>query len=83
MKRSFTVKAVWDDEAKLFVSHSDIIGLHIEAETVDAFEEIMRDVAAELVIANHFSAPEIASTPIKDLVPAIFWERPDEAPKAA
>ncbi|NJR44191.1 DUF1902 domain-containing protein, partial [bacterium] len=70
MKRTFTVKAIWDAEAGVFVSDSDIVGLHIEAVTLDAFEAIMHDVAAKLVVANHMTAPEIASTPLKDLVPA-------------
>ena len=27
---NFFVKAVWDEEAKVFYSDSDIVGLHIE-----------------------------------------------------
>jgi len=45
-------------------------------ERLDEFEEVLKDVAADLVFANHISAEEMASTPIKDLVPAIVWERP-------
>lgn len=77
MQRTFTVKALWDEEAKVFISESDIIGLHIEADTIEKFEEIMQDMAVEFIIQNHLSAPEIASKSIRDLVPAILWQRPE------
>ena len=32
-KRMYSVTAHWDDEANVFYSVSDIIGLHIEAST--------------------------------------------------
>ena len=76
MKRSFTVKAVWDNDAGVFYSESDIQGLHIEAVTLDEFEEIMMDAAPDLIVANHISAPDIAECPLKDLIPAILWQRP-------
>ncbi|MCY4154929.1 MAG: DUF1902 domain-containing protein [Gammaproteobacteria bacterium] len=76
MKRSFMVKAVWDDEANVFYSESDIEGLHIEAVTIAEFEQIMMEVAPDLIVANHLSAPEIAAHPLKDLIPAILWQRP-------
>jgi hypothetical protein len=76
MKKTFYVRALWDDEAKRFYSESDIDGLHIETDTVDEFEEVMKDVAAELVLSNHYSAEELASIPLKDLTPIILWERP-------
>jgi len=76
MKKSFYVRALWDSEVKRWYSESDIHGLHIETDTLDEFEEVLKDVAADLVFANHISAEEMASTPIKDLVPAIVWERP-------
>jgi hypothetical protein len=75
-KRSFTVRAVWDEEAKVFYSESDILGLHIEAADLDEFESVLFDVAPGLVIANHITGPEFASVPLKDLIPAIVWERP-------
>ena len=81
MQRSFSVKAVWDSEAGVYVSESDIIGLHIEAATVEEFEAIMRDVATDLVIANHISNDQLNSLPLRDLIPTIVWERPN--PKLA
>ncbi|RNC97095.1 MAG: DUF1902 domain-containing protein [Oricola sp.] len=38
MPRTYTVRAVWDDDAKVWVADSDIEGLHIEADSIDAFE---------------------------------------------
>ncbi|RIJ21561.1 DUF1902 domain-containing protein [Henriciella barbarensis] len=76
LQRSFFVRACWDEEAKVFYSESDIEGLHIETETIAEFEEIMRASAIELIIANHVSPQEMSSTPMKDLVPSIFWQPP-------
>lgn len=82
MKRAFTVRAIWDEEAGVYVCESDIEGLHIEAPTLDEFEDIMRDEASELIASNHYSAFDLANTPLKDLIPAIVFERP-ASPAAA
>ena len=76
MKRTFFIRAVWDTEAKTYYSESDIDGLHIEAPTLDAFEDVMNEVAVELIMSNHVTMPDLISTPIRDLVPAILWQRP-------
>lgn len=81
-KRTFFVKALWDDEAKVFYCESDIEGLHIEAETIDAFEDVLFDVGVDLMVANHISLPDLAEKPLRDLIPAILWQRP-ELPAAA
>ena len=52
-KRSYLVRAFWDEEAKVFVLESDIIGLHIESPTLDEFEEVLKEVGPELIVANH------------------------------
>lgn len=75
-KRMFSVTAHWDEEAKVFYSDSDIIGLHIEAATVEEFEAVMMDVAPGLVIANHFSKSELQSAAPEDIIPTILWQRP-------
>ena len=49
----FIVTAVRDGEARVFRSESDIVGLHIEAETLTDFREVMADIALELILANH------------------------------
>lgn len=77
MKHTFRVKAVWDAEAGVFYSESDIEGLHIEAATVDEFESVMLEVAPELIMVNHRSVSELAQNSLKDLIPAIVWQRPD------
>jgi hypothetical protein len=41
MKRTFFVRAVWDDEVKRYYSESDINALAIETDTLDEFEEVM------------------------------------------
>ncbi|MGH6855864.1 MAG: DUF1902 domain-containing protein [Aestuariivirga sp.] len=80
MKRTYFVRALWDSEAKVFYSESDIFGLHIEAATIEEFESVMNDVAADLIIANHYSAQDIATIPMRELVPAILWQRPEKIP---
>ena len=56
MKLTFSVKAIWDNEAQVFYVQSDIEGLHIEATSLDEFEEIMLDTAPELIMVNHWIA---------------------------
>lgn len=72
----FYVRACWDDEAKVFYSESDIIGLHIEADTLDEFEEIMKTCARDLIFENHVKA-DWSQRPLRDLVPSILWQRPE------
>lgn len=76
MKRSFKVSAVWDADAGVYYSESDIEGLHIEAASLEEFEAILMEVGPDLVLANHVSPQEFASTPLRELVPAIVWQRP-------
>ena len=82
-RRSFSVKPVWDNEAGVYVADSDIIGLHVEAETLDEFRALVMELAPELIVSNHLSAAEMASKPYKDLVPAIFWLPPEKLETAA
>ncbi len=74
--RTFFIKAVWDAEAGVFYSESDIEGLHIEARTIDEFEDVMRENAVEMIVSNHISKDELASKPLKELIPGILWQRP-------
>jgi Domain of unknown function (DUF1902) len=52
MKRLFKVKANWDDEAKVFVSQSDIPGLVVEAETFEEFVSLVQSLAPEMLAVN-------------------------------
>lgn len=82
-QRTFVIRAIWDEEAGVFYSESDIRGLHIEAETLDEFQDVMREAAVELIIANHITESDIAKTPIADLIPAIVWQPPGPAAAVA
>jgi Domain of unknown function (DUF1902) len=83
LKRMFYVKALWDEDAKVFYSESDIEGLHIESADIDLFEEIMFGTAMDLIVANHISEPDLADTPLSELIPAIFWQKSTSLPTAA
>lgn len=79
MQKSFYVRAVWDEVAEVFYSDSDIRGLHIEAKTPEEFEAVLKDTAAELILANHISPNELATLPMRDLIPTILWQKPEIA----
>ena len=52
MPKSFLVSAMWDAEARVFTSQSDIPGLVVEAETFEEFVELVRGLAPEVIAAN-------------------------------
>ena len=83
MKRTFYVKALWDHEVCVWYSESDIFGLHIETKTLDEFEEVMNEFAAELIVANHMTSKDLSQNSIKDLLPTVIWQRPAEEHLAA
>lgn len=74
MKRIYVVTAVWDPEAQVFYSDSNIKGLHIEADTFDEFRHLVAEHAPELIIANHLTTSDIARMPLGDLIPAIVLQ---------
>ena len=76
-RRVFTVFARWDDDARLYYSESDIVGLHIEAKSLDEFETLLFEFGPELIVANHIPADQRAILRDQDLVPAIVWRRPE------
>ncbi len=75
-KNTFYIQAHWDEDAGVFYSESDIEGLHIEAPTLEEFEAIMKEVATDLILANHISGPEIVNSPLRDWIPTIFLSAP-------
>ena len=77
MKRSYFVTAVWDADAQVFYSESDIKGLHIEADTLEAFEALVVDLAPDLIIENHLSPFELGTTPLREMIPSIVIRRPN------
>lgn len=82
-KKNFHIKAIWDEDAGVFYSESDIVGLHIEAATIEEFQRVMEENALDLVISNHIEPQELARKKITDLIPTIFWERGQNGMAAA
>lgn len=52
MARSFYVKALWDAEAKVWYSETDIPGLVLQAGTLEEFEDLIRHFAPDLLASN-------------------------------
>ena len=52
MKPTYHVKALWDPEASVWTSESDIPGLVIEANTLTEFEMLIWELAPEMLAAN-------------------------------
>ena len=48
----YDVKLIWDDEAEVWYTHTDIPGLCLEAETFDALVEEVRLAAPEMLELN-------------------------------
>ena len=67
--RHFFVKAIWDDQVRVFHSESDIKGVHTEPETLEEFEAVLDATASQLIFDNHFSAQQISKLRLSDLMP--------------
>jgi hypothetical protein len=52
MTQSFTVTAVWDPDAEVFTTESDIPGLVVEAQTFEELVDLVGSLAAEVIAAN-------------------------------
>ncbi len=52
MAQSFYVKAIWDSEAEVWCSESNILGLVLETATLAEFETLARHFAPELLAEN-------------------------------
>ena len=83
MKRTFYVKALWDEEAKVWYSETDIEGLFIETKTLAEFEDIMPDLARDMIFENHTSRSEIVKSSPQDLFAMVTWIPPVPVPNAA
>jgi hypothetical protein len=64
MSNSYKVTAIWDPEAKVFTSESDVPGLVIEADTFEEFVELVEALGPEMLEANlpHAKRPVIRRT---------------------
>ncbi len=52
MRKTFHVEALWDAEAKVWVSRSDVPGLVIETATLAEFEALMHALTPGLLADN-------------------------------
>jgi hypothetical protein len=52
MERTYHVKAIWDAEASVWISETDIPGLVIEADTLGEFQELMEVLGPEMLAEN-------------------------------
>ena len=52
MSKLFTVTAVWDAQAEVFTTRSDIPGLVVEASTFEELVDLVRALAPEVIAAN-------------------------------
>jgi hypothetical protein len=52
MTKAFTVTAVWDPDAEVFTTVSDIPGLVVEAATFEELVDLVRSLAPEVIAAN-------------------------------
>ena len=67
IEEEFWVRAVPDRD--VIRSESNIVGLHIEADTMDQFHEAVLEFAPELIIANHLGGSAVAGRPEELFVP--------------
>jgi Domain of unknown function (DUF1902) len=61
MKSGYYVKALWDAEASVWTSETDIPGLVIEANTLTEFESLLWELAPEMLAANENMSGERVS----------------------
>ena len=52
MTSAFTVTAVWDPDAQVFTTESDIPGLVVEAATFEELVDLVLSLAPEVIAAN-------------------------------
>ena len=71
----FHVQPVWDDEAHVYYSQSNVPGLTIETETLDLFEEVMLDLAPYLILENIIKPVQQAQSDL--LNGANSFQKPD------
>lgn len=58
----YTVTAVWDPEAGVYWSQSDIVGLNVEAPTLSAFVDLVETLAPELLRDNGMAVGPVTIT---------------------
>jgi hypothetical protein len=79
----FYVKAIWDAEAGVWVSESDIIGLHVEAASLEEFEAAAAELGPQLIVENHITKRDLAQRSLSELIPWIKFRAPQNGGVAA
>ena len=80
MTRGYTVNAIWDDEAKVWVAESDDVpGLATGADTLEALIEKLRVVIPELLEANGVLTTQEAGEELPFTINATRIERTSRA----
>lgn len=79
----FYVKAVWDADAGVYYSESDIIGLHVEAASLEEFEAAAAELGPQLIVENHISKRDLAQRSLSELIPWIKFRAPQTGGAAA
>ena len=69
---AFHITAIWDEDTGVFYSESNIVGLHIEAETIEEFRATAVDLGPEMILANHVTNDDLLTKSLKDLIPVIW-----------
>jgi hypothetical protein len=82
VKKSYDVRAIWDEENEIWYSESDLIGLHVEAKTFPEFQEMVHEFAAELIVTNHYCDEDLEQD-LRDLIPAIVISQSEKQTQAA
>ena len=54
----YTVRFVWDDEAKVWYSYSDDVPITLESENIDALIRRVREALPEMIELNHLEKPQ-------------------------
>ena len=54
---NYFVNAIWDEEAEVYISETNVPGLNVEAATLPEFMEIAASFAGELISANTVGQP--------------------------
>ena len=57
VSKVYHVEALWDPEAKVWVSKSDVPGLVIETSTLAEFEALIRELAPDLITDHGGARP--------------------------
>ena len=65
MKKTFTVEAIWDAEAQVFTSQSDIPGLVIEADSFEEVVSLVEALAPDVIAANIPDVPRPYSVKVE------------------